>query len=221
MPPLRRLGLLGDVHAEDVALAAALRTLAAAGAERVLCVGDLVDGPGSVDRCCELLQREGALVVRGNHERWFLAGTMRGLPDATMSVGAETRRYLASLPPTITLPSVRGEVVLCHGLGEDDMAKVALDAGSWDIRNDPVLEALVEREEPLWMLNGHTHRHGVWSHGRVAVINAGTLYRGHEPCFALVDLEREEVQYWPVTAGGEVGRAEVVPIPPPRGARRG
>jgi predicted phosphodiesterase len=216
MSPLRRLGLLGDVHAEDVALAVALRVLADAGAERVLCAGDLVDGPGSVDRCCALLAEAHALVVRGNHERWFLAGTMRGLPEATMSVSAETRRYLASLPPTLTLPSARGELLLCHGLGDDDMASVALDASSWDIRNDPALGALVEREEPLCVLNGHTHRRGVWSRGQLTVINGGTLYREHAPCFGLVDLERDEVRYWPVEAGGEVGKAEVVPLPPRR-----
>jgi predicted phosphodiesterase len=66
--PLARLGLLGDLHAEDAALALALQVFADEGVEQVLSVGDIVDGPGSVERCCELLATAGAAAVRGNHE---------------------------------------------------------------------------------------------------------------------------------------------------------
>jgi predicted phosphodiesterase len=218
---LGRIGLIGDIHAEHETLALALRVLADTGADQVLAVGDIVDGRGSVDRCCELLAEAGALTVRGNHERWFLANTMRELPDATLAanVGVEARRFLASLPATMRLAVPAGEVLLCHGLGEDDMSSVALDASGLSTRYNPPLEALIDEERPIWVLNGHTHRRGVWSYRRLTVINAGTLYREHQPCFGLVDLAGGEVTFFDVLAGGRLGEKEIVPLPPPLGGR--
>ncbi|MEP7124264.1 MAG: metallophosphoesterase family protein [Byssovorax sp.] len=217
---LGRIGLIGDIHAEDATLALALRILADAGADRIMAVGDIVDGRGSVDRCCALLAEAGALVVRGNHERWFLANTMRELPDATLAVGEETRRYLAALPKTLRFEVPGRDVLLCHGLGDDDMASVALDADGFSIRHNPPLAALIEDDRASWVLNGHTHRRGVWSYRRLTVINAGTLFGDHEPCFGLVDLAGAEVTFFEVLSSGRVGRKETVALPPPLGARR-
>jgi predicted phosphodiesterase len=217
---LQRFGLIGDIHAEDASLALALRVLGDAGVDRILAVGDVVDGPGSVDRCCALLAEAGVATVRGNHERWFAAGTMRELPDATLSLGEASRAFLAALPATLRFPVPRGEVLLCHGLGDDDMASVALDAEAFSMWHPAPLTALLAAERPVWVLNGHTHRRGVWAAGHVSVVNAGTLFREHQPGFALVDLARDEVTYFDIDGDGRVGHQETCPVPPPRGARR-
>jgi predicted phosphodiesterase len=217
---LQRIGLLGDIHAEDASLAVALQMLADAGVDRVVAVGDIVDGPGSVERCCELLAGADVAVVRGNHERWFLAGTMRELPYATREVGAQAGRYLAALPGLLRFPVAGGEIRVCHGLGADDMASVDLDADAFAIGHNPPLAALVEEDQPIWVLNGHSHRPGVWSYGALVVVNGGTLFREHQPCFGLVDLGREEVTYFEVDRG-RLGPSRTVPLPPPRCARGG
>ena len=217
--PAARIGLIGDIHTEDEALELALRVFIDAGVDVVMAVGDIVDGPGSADRCCALLAEAGAVVVRGNHDRWFSAGTMRDLSDATLTLGAQARAFLAALPSTLRFAVPGGELLLCHGLGDDDMASVALDADAFSIRWNAPLAALIDEDRPLWVLNGHTHRRGVWSYRRLTVINAGTLSRGHDPCLALVDLVRAEVTYLDVDGGTRIGRRETVPLPPPRGAR--
>src|SRR5580692_3901694 len=142
----QRIGLIGDVHAEDASLSLALRVLADLGADRVLAVGDVVDGPGSVDRCCALLAEAGAAVVRGNHERWFCAGTMRELPDATLTLGTQAHAFLSALPATRRFAVPGGELLLCHGLSEDDMASVAPDADALSIRWNAPLAALLAEE---------------------------------------------------------------------------
>ena len=217
-PP--RIGLLGDIHAEDGSVALALRAFADVGVDHIMAVGDIVDGPGSVERCCELLAAAGATVVRGNHDRWLLAGTMRELPYATLTLGTEARAFLAALPATRRIDVPGGQLLLCHGLDDDDMASVSLDADAMSIRHNPPLERLIDADEPLWVLAGHTHRRGVWSYRRLIVINAGTLFREHEPCFAVVDLAGQEVTYFDLHPGGRVHRQASVPLPPPRGARR-
>jgi predicted phosphodiesterase len=99
------------------------------------------------------------------------------------------------------------------------MTSVALDADAMSIRwNDP-LTALLAEDRPLWVLNGHTHRPGVWSYGKVTVINGGTLFRDHAPCVSIVDLARAEVTYLDVEGRARLGRKETVPLPPPRGRR--
>jgi predicted phosphodiesterase len=213
-----RLGLLGDLHAEDGALGLALRVFADEGVDRVLSVGDIAAGRGSVDRCCARLAEAGAAVVRGNHDRWMLAGAMRELPHATLDVSAATRAFLAALPATMRVDTVACTLLLCHGLGGDDMASVDPDDG-YGLRYNEPLQALIEGDAPLVMVNGHTHRRLVWSSGRLAVINAGTLLRGHDPCFAILDLARWEVTYFDVREGERAARCEVTPVPPPRGLR--
>jgi putative phosphoesterase len=213
-----RIGLLGDIHTEHEALELALRVFADEGADLVVAVGDIVDGPGSADRCCALLAKAGAAVVRGNHDRWFCAGTMRDLPDATRTLGAEARAFLAELPTTIRFAAPGGEVLVCHGLGVNDMASVALDAGASALRSNEPLATLVDEDRPLWVLNGHTHRRGVWSYRKLTVINGGTLLRQHDPCISLVDVSRAQVTFLDVLDGKRIGRRETVPLPP-RGAR--
>jgi hypothetical protein len=95
---------------------------------------------------------------------------------------------------------------------------VALDASSWDIHDNDALQTLLCREEPLWVLNGHTHRRGVWSRGQLTVINGGTLYREHGPCFGLVDLERAAWSRAPVSlrASPSCTSSSVPPRPAPR-----
>jgi predicted phosphodiesterase len=215
-----RIGLLGDVHAEDGALAVALRFFADAGVDLVAAVGDIVDGPASADRCCALLAEAGAAVVRGNHDRWFAAGTLRELPEATLTLGSGARTFLEALPVMCRFAVSGGDLLLCHGLGNDDMASVALDADAMSIQwNDP-LAALLAEDRPLWVLNGHTHRRGVWSYQKLTVVNGGTLLRDHDPCISIVDLARAEVTYVDIEGGSRVGRKETVPLSPPPGAPR-
>ena len=213
MTTLTRIGLLGDIHVEDASLALALRVFRDAGVDRVVSVGDIVDGQGDVDRCCELLVEARALAVRGNHERWFLAGVMRDLPHAHTTVGTRAHRFLASLPPTIRLAGDAGDILVCHGLGDDDMASLDPDALARDLWSNPAMTVLLAEDHPLLVLNGHTHHRHVWTDGRLTIVNGGTLFRRHRPCFALIDLTRGEVTYHDIHAGERVERTETRSLP--------
>ncbi len=207
-----RIGLIGDIHAEHEALDVALRVLGDQGADTLMAVGDIVDGPGSVERCCERLAEVGALAVRGNHERWFLAGTMRELSEATLTVGAEARAFLAALPAVRRFEAKGGEVLLCHGLGDDDMASMD-PTDRWSLVGNPALTGLLADGRPRLVLNGHTHRRLVARTGNLTVVNAGTLYEAHEPCFALVDLGMGTVTYLNLRARGRVAEEAPLQLP--------
>ncbi|APR85383.1 Serine/threonine protein phosphatase [Minicystis rosea] len=214
MTTLTRIGLLGDIHAEDASLALALRVFGDAGVDGIVSVGDIVDGQGDIDRCCALLAEASALAVRGNHERWYLAGTMRDLPHAHTALGQDAHRFIASLPPTIRMAAgAAGDILVCHGLLDDDMASIDPDADTLALFRDPSMAALLEEDCPLLVLNGHTHHRALWTDGRLTVVNAGTLFRYHRPCFAIVDLVRGEVTYHDIHAGERVERTETRALP--------
>lgn len=112
-----RIGVVGDVHACDSEL------------DHLLCVGDIVNGPGDPDRCVELVQFSDVLTVRGNHDRWLLEGTqmfpdahrIEDLAPATVAFCAASRRALSSsLHP-------EGACSCVNGVAENDMNGITAD----------------------------------------------------------------------------------------------
>lgn len=196
---VRRVGVLGDVHAEDELLRTALEHLEGEPVDAVLAVGDVVDGPGDADRCCELLQAARALIVRGNHERWLLDGEYRDLPDAS-EVSEASRAWLASLPRTLELETPAGRAMLCHAVGDDDTADVKPHSRGYDLQI-PALRELIARDDLSFMMGGHTHQRMVRRLAGLTIINVGTLHRDFEPCFAIVDFERRLVQFQELQGG--------------------
>lgn len=199
---MKRFGLIGDVHAEDQLLAAALAYFARERVDGVLCVGDIVDGRGDVDRCVELLEKHNVAVVRGNHDRWLLRYEMRDLPDATSldSLSEATCRYLGRLPATLHIETVAGRLLLCHGLGKDDMTFVDeltllrhVAPGRTRLRARAQLG--IESDVRI-IVAGHTHKRWVGQFGRLTMINAGTLRSDDTPCFAALDLAARAVQFY-------------------------
>lgn len=196
-----RFGLVGDVHAEDDYLRIALDRLARERVEGVLCVGDVADGRGDVNRCVDLLRARGVVTVRGNHDRWLVRHEARDEREATQidALAWSTRSYLANLPTTARLDTPRGGLLLCHGFGADDM--IFVDAVLRDAEGED--ERRRERGRLLRLIPGdvsivacgHSHRRGVRRLGRLTVINAGTLRDGDAPCFAVVDLDAGAVQF--------------------------
>jgi predicted phosphodiesterase len=206
-----RVGVIGDVHAEHLRLEAALDHLAARGVGAVLCVGDLADGPGSLPRCVELLRERHVITVRGNHDRWLLAGTLRELPEATRleDLPEATRAYLEGLPVTRDFSSPLGGLLLCHGLGENDMAKVGPEDFGYSVEVNDDLQALVRDVRYRLVVNGHSHRAMVREFTGLTVINGGTLRGADEAGFLSVDFETRQVELFRWTGGAiELQRRE-------------
>lgn len=131
--PITTLGVLGDIHAEDQRLLRALDHLANLNPDAIICTGDIVDGMGCPNTSADYLQENGVLTVRGNHDRWILEDKARHVPNAhnREDLTASTEQYLTSLPSQITLDTVDGKLMLCHGIGDDDLKKYGLVLNGW------------------------------------------------------------------------------------------
>ena len=199
-----RIGIIGDIHSEDELLAATLDFLRQQpGLNALLCVGDVVTGPGDAGRCCRLLREAGVRTVRGNHDRWFL-NQVRGLggylhlPRATADdeVTGDDRAFLESLPVTHCVETPHGCLLLCHGLGDDDNSGVYSGDSGPALEGNHRLHALVGAGDFRFIVNGHTHDRMARTFDTLTIINAGTLRRDKNPCFAIADFTENRVQFY-------------------------
>jgi predicted phosphodiesterase len=210
-----RLGLVGDVHAEDERLGATLLALRQAKVDLVLCTGDVVDGPGDVDRACALLVEQRVLTVRGNHDRWIREDERRDVAHAhrmTM-LAPESIGFLKELPLTRAIDIPGGVLHLCHGVGTDDMAELLPTDHGYALAKNPELLKLLFDPKVRFMVGGHTHVPMVREMKRgeglpsLVVVNPGTLFREDEPGYFVVDTDERRVETYRL---GE--RLTVVPV---------
>lgn len=210
-----RIGIIGDVHAEHVSLETALNHLKSRGADKLLCVGDIVDGMkernGNIDACCDLLKEFGVLTVRGNHEREVLDNGLQDITDPA-TLRADTLDFLRALPKTVRLPTPLGDLLLCHGYGENDMLRFRPDEKEDVLAQAPELQALAADHRLRFVANGHSHMRMVRRFEGFTIINAGTLLPIHEPCFAELDLDAQKVTFFDFR-GTDMVPAVPLPLP--------
>jgi predicted phosphodiesterase len=154
-----RLAVLADVHGNLDALHAVLDDLRTQSPDLTVNLGDCLSGPLWPAETAELLIGLGWPTVRGNHDRWLTAPPEPVGPweaDALPCLTAAHHRWLAALPPTLTLENI----FLCH-------ATPASDTTYWmhDVRPDGVfapspaerVAALAGDLSSQLFLCGHTH----------------------------------------------------------------
>ncbi len=220
-----RFGLIGDIHAEDERLAAALEIFRKEKTDAVLFVGDIADGTGDLDRCCALLRASGALGVRGNHDRWLVEDTMRSLKNAHTRDGVEpaTLAFLEALDATREIETKLGALLLCHGVGENDMVRVHADTDGYALETNDDLAALLVANRHALVVGGHTHERMVRRfHARalrlegdasLVFVNPGTLAGDATPCCAILDFDEERVRYFELEDPSTPLPSEIIRLP--------
>lgn len=211
---LGRVGVIGDVHCEDEVLARLLDHFAGQKLDAVLCVGDIADGAGDINRTCRLLEQHHVQAVAGNHDRWLLAEELRDDPDATppRMVSASARAFLEKLPPTRAFDTRAGKLLLCHGVDDNDMVAVKRDHLRYDLEHNFELQRLLKQNRYQYMIGGHTHQTMVRRLKHLTLINPGTLHRGYPQSAAIVDFELKELMFLDLS-GGSVRVAETLGFP--------
>ncbi len=192
-----------------------LNTLESMNVEPVLCVGDLVDGYGDVDATLDLLESRRVQCVAGNHERWFLTGEQRTLDNATLRINDKSRAFIESLPKMRYYETPRGNALLCHGVGDADEAWLLPDTKGYALQDIPTLRDLMLDEDLKFMIGGHTHERMVRVFPGLTVINVGTIYRGDEQTFAIIDFGQMRVAHHSAAAGSTGKLLEELPLPMP------
>ena len=212
---VRRVGVVGDVHCEARTLDRVLDELERMDVDALLCVGDLVDGPGDADETLRILHARRVECVAGNHERWFLEGEQRSVDDATLEISDESKTFLQALRKTRIYRTPAGNVMLCHGVGSDDEAWLRPDTRGYALQDIPTLRELMVDENVQFMIGGHTHERMIRVFPGLTVINAGTIHRKDEQSFCIVDFAKMKVEVYSA-AEDDLGRhLDELDLPPP------
>ena len=170
-----RVGLFSDVHGNAVAFDAFLADLERHPVDRLVCLGDVIQGgPQPVD-CLERLRSLDCRVAMGNADWYVLTGEPGAEPETegqrqarawTLGQLSEAdREYVRSFIPTVEEPSV----LAFHG-----------SPTSWD---DVILPTTPEQEfrrllgdqEALILAGGHTHQQFLRRRGGSTFVNPGSV----------------------------------------------
>jgi len=217
---IRRLGVIGDLHAEDGRLARVLDWLVGFGVDAVVCTGDIADGRGCVDASCSLLEQAGARVVAGNHDRWLLEDKVRHVPEAHRMAALTERSiaYLRALPRSLEIETVAGKLLLCHGVGENDLGKVWPGTARSRVERSGRLDNLLEAGRFRFLVNGHLHYRVLIDFENLLLLNAGTL-KGEHAGFSVMDFQRDCVASFGFDANDHPRKVVEHPLSPVSGRR--
>lgn len=198
-----KIGLMGDIHANHVALKAVLQSAALSGVETLLVTGDLVGYYFFPSEVLELLRPWKRFIVRGNHEEmlhtarsdedFLFRMTCRygsGLRTAIDQLDEQSLNELCTLPHPMQLEIEGCNILLCHGSPWDINRYVYPDSGTLE------LEGCAVGEFDL-VVQGHTHYPMHMNIGRTLLVNPGSVGqpRNRQPGahWALFDTELREI----------------------------
>jgi predicted phosphodiesterase len=128
-----RTAIIADIHGQHAALLAVFADIARARCDRVVCLGDVVDG-GDADAACDReLMARGITTIRGNHDDLY--AQRRTSPEAA---------WLRALPESIT----ESGILFIHISPRRDDRSVSDRYIAWNVLDDT---------EPWIAFVGHVH----------------------------------------------------------------
>lgn len=205
------VGLISDVHANVIALEAALDALEAKGADTIYCLGDLVGYGSAPNEAIELLREREVLCTLGAADERVAfsfarpAARREGVADEILEwtkgvLSKENLDYLRTLPLQHRSMTEQGWLRFFHGSAGGNNVRLNLS-------QDPVsLARLLERHRCSILVAGSTHVPFFRRVGAGLVVNPGSvgLSLNGEPGadYALlrvtpggIDLEMDKVEY--------------------------
>ena len=87
------------------------------------------------------------------------------------------------------------------------------DDHGYALETNDALRSLLDGGRYRYVINGHSHRRMVRRFETTTIINVGTLLWRHDPCFAWIDLEEKSVEFFDLSAEGDVLPAETIALP--------
>ena len=173
---------MADAHGNLVALDAVLADIAGAGVDRIVCLGDMIQGGPQPAETVARLRDLGAPVVMGNADAFLLYGR-RGNPNESISpeqlamrewslarLSDADRGFIACFTPTVAVDLPGGRGLLCfHGspTSFDDLIFPETD-------RETVL-ALLGPYLPRYLTGGHTHLQQIRPLGEGCFFNPGSV----------------------------------------------
>ena len=175
-----RFAVIADCHGNDAALKAVLKDIRSQGIHCIIDLGDCLSGPLEPAKTADRLISLDMPTVRGNHDRVLVMDDRASMGPsdayAAEQLTARHRKWLASLPPTLTLWN---RVFMCHASPNDDTMRwldtVGPD-GRIGLAERAHIERLAQGVPYNLILTAHTHvpRCVELDDGRI-IVNPGSV----------------------------------------------
>ncbi len=178
--PSQRFAILSDVHGNLVALRAVLAEFDELGVREIVVAGDIVGFGPNPDDVVDLLVRRGAQLIRGNHEKdyvapyatpamsayWLADPRLRGMIWSLDRLGPERRAFLAELPDSLWLDQ---STLVVHGSLRHVRDSVLASTPEAE------LNAMFAGDRSRLVFMGHTHRPLIRQTTQRRLVNAGSV----------------------------------------------
>ena len=152
---MSKIALISDIHANLTALESVLADAAQQGAERYVCLGDVVGYGPNPSECVTAIQELGCICIKGNHDEYISYGdelnNFNELAKAALTwtkgqLSTPQKDWLASLPYTRRL----GRQMLVHASINNPE--------SWEyVRNSFDASIALNAQNTDMCFSGHTH----------------------------------------------------------------
>ncbi len=174
-----RIGLIADIHGNDIALDAVLAELSRRAVDELICLGDVAALGPQPREVIARLRALGCPVVMGNTDAWLLAPPpITGADEIDHAITRwcvaqltdEDRAYVGAFPTVIERSLGSGRALLCfHGSPRsfDDTIIATTPADD--------LDAMLNGYDAAMMAGGHTHIPMLRRHRDCQIINTGSV----------------------------------------------
>jgi predicted phosphodiesterase len=180
-----RVAIIADIHGNDLALAAVAAEIAAGVIDRVVCLGDAIQGGPQPAQVVARLRANGWPVVMGNADAFLLTGDdtsaeppsaeRRRVLDETRDwslaqLSTADRDFIAAFPLTFAAPLPDGRELRCFHASPVSFDDILLPTSP-----DDDFARLLAPEEGVIYTGGHTHVQFIRHLGRTFFCNPGSV----------------------------------------------
>ncbi|MGH2531679.1 MAG: metallophosphoesterase family protein [Thermomicrobiales bacterium] len=186
-----RIALISDIHGNCGALDAVLEDLGGRSVERMVCLGDAIQGGPRPAETVARLREMGCPVVMGNADAWLLTGEETGAEKPATErmrairawqleqLSAEDQAFVAAFVPTVEVELPDGRLLLCFHGSPDSFDDIILPTTP-----DDEARRLLGESGAAVFTGGHTHLQQVRRFGDALFVNPGSVgfaFDRHQP----------------------------------------
>jgi predicted phosphodiesterase len=176
-----RVAVISDIHGNAFALDAALADIQAQGVDRIVCLGDAIQGGAQPAETVQRLRELACPVVMGNADAWLLTGVETGnegispVQEAVRQwslaqLSPEDRAFIAAFAPTVQIPVTGHGILLCFHGSPASFDEIILPT----MPSETVLPHF-QGYDATWFTGGHTHLQQVRRVGIGFFFNPGSI----------------------------------------------
>lgn len=144
-----RTAIISDIHGHFDTLQTVLHDIENQRCDRILCLGDSVDGGSHSAEVVQLLRDQNILSVRGNHDEFPSSILTRDSETAASILSRDAQEFLRALPETLR----ENDVVFTHISPRAKQTPIQTDFDAWNVFDDTAQRLA---------FFGHIHIPAIW-----------------------------------------------------------